>query len=70
MIVCSCNFITDRDIRAAIEGLRQSDPFGVITPGLIYRALGQRPVCGSCLPLVTKLMLLYDTDTPTRRDPS
>jgi bacterioferritin-associated ferredoxin len=66
MIVCSCNFITDKEIRSAIEGLRQADPFCVITPGSIYRMIGKRPVCGSCLPLVTKLILLYDTDAPTR----
>jgi NAD(P)H-nitrite reductase large subunit len=34
----------------------------VLTPGLIYRHLGKRPSCGSCLPLISKLMVAYDEE--------
>jgi bacterioferritin-associated ferredoxin len=64
MIVCSCSVITSKDIAEAVEALRTNDPFVVLTPGLIYRQLGKRPSCGSCLPLITKLMVAYDEEGP------
>ena len=62
MIVCSCTMITSRDIAEAVSALRTADPFLVLTPGLVYRQLGKRPSCGSCLPLITKLMVAYDEE--------
>jgi bacterioferritin-associated ferredoxin len=50
MIVCHCMNITDRDIRAAVDWMRASDPETLITPGKIYRALGKKADCGGCLP--------------------
>jgi bacterioferritin-associated ferredoxin len=50
MIVCHCMSITDRDIHAAIDWMRASDPQTLITPGKIYRALGKKADCGGCLP--------------------
>ena len=46
-------------------GAAHQDPFVVLTPGLIYRQLGKRPSCGSCLPLITKLMVAYDEEGPS-----
>ncbi len=60
MIVCSCNLITSQDVADAVSALRTEDPLVVLTPGLIYRQLGKRPSCGSCLPLIAKLMVAYD----------
>ena len=57
--------IADRDIAEAVSALRTADPFVVLTPGLIYRHLGKRPSCGSCLPLITKLMVGYDEQGPS-----
>lgn len=57
MIVCSCNVITDQEIADAVAELRTSDPYVVLTPGLIFRTIGKRPSCGSCLPLITRIML-------------
>ena len=65
MIVCSCSVITSKDIAEAVTALRTKDPFVVLTPGLIYRELGKRPSCGSCLPLITKLMVAYDEEGPS-----
>ena len=62
MIVCSCTMITSKDIAEAVSALRTGDPFVVLTPGTIYRYLGKRPSCGSCLPLITKLMVAYDEE--------
>jgi bacterioferritin-associated ferredoxin len=64
MIVCSCTMITANDIAEAVAALRTKDPLVVLTPGLIYRQLGKRPSCGSCLPLITKLMVAYDEEGP------
>jgi bacterioferritin-associated ferredoxin len=65
MIVCSCTMITSKDIAEAVSALRTKDPLVVLTPGLIYRTLGKRPSCGSCLPLITKLMVSYDEAGPS-----
>lgn len=65
MIVCSCTEITSKDIEEAVAALRTSDPFVVLTPGLIYRQLGKRPSCGSCMALITKTMLTFDEGGPS-----
>lgn len=56
MIVCSCNVIASSEIEAAVEELIASDKDVVLTPGMVYRAIGCRPKCGSCLNHVVKLM--------------
>jgi hypothetical protein len=48
-----------------VAALRTKDPLVVLTPGLIYRHLGKRPSCGSCLPLITKLMVAFDEEGPS-----
>ena len=70
MIVCSCSMITSKDVAEAVTGLRTADPLVVLTPGLIYRHLGKRPSCGSCLPLISKLMVTYDEEGLSASDPS
>ena len=70
MIVCSCTMITSQDIAEAVSALRTKDPHVVLTPGLIYRQLGKRPSCGSCLPLITKLMVAYDEDGMSSSGPN
>jgi len=62
MIVCSCSLIRSEEIAEAVTALRTADPLVVLTPGLIYRHLGKRPSCGSCLPLVAKLMVAFDEE--------
>lgn len=56
MIVCSCNVVTSAEIEAVVEELIASDPDVVLTPGMIYRAMGVRPKCGTCLGHVVDLM--------------
>jgi len=51
MIICSCAVITDKDIRRAVEWMRAADPYAVVTPGKVYRALGKSPECGGCIRL-------------------
>ena len=56
MIVCSCSRVTDRDIHQAIAWMRASDPYALITPGKIYRALGKTVECGGCIRLFVEQM--------------
>lgn len=49
MILCSCNRITCRDLEHAVDSLIQDNPSASITIGQVYRSLGKRPKCGSCL---------------------
>ncbi len=56
MIVCSCTGVTDRDIRDAIAWMRAADPYTLITPGRIYRALGKSVDCGGCIRLFVDTM--------------
>lgn len=56
MIICSCSRVTDTDIREAIAWMRASDPYTLITPGKIYRALGKSADCGACIKLFVQKM--------------
>ena len=56
MIVCSCARVTDHDIRQAIAWMRSSDPYTLITPGKVYRALGKSAECGGCIRLFVERM--------------
>lgn len=56
MIVCSCTGVTDRDITQAIAWMRAADPYALITPGKIYRALGKSVECGGCIRLFVAQM--------------
>lgn len=44
MIVCSCNVLSDCQIRAALE----APDAAVRTPGQVYRCLGCSAQCGRC----------------------
>lgn len=60
MIVCSCNLITDHDIKRVVADLKEADPHVVLTPGLVFRSLLKRPNCGTCLPLFSRIMVVMD----------
>ena len=40
--------------------MRASDPYTLITPGKIYRALGKKPDCGGCIRLFVEKMRADD----------
>ncbi|MBV0891674.1 (2Fe-2S)-binding protein [Paracoccus sp. Z118] len=56
MLICHCQGISDRDIRATVAWMRASDPDTVVTPGKIYHALGKRADCGGCMSLFVSSM--------------
>ncbi|HEY5721355.1 MAG TPA: (2Fe-2S)-binding protein [Allosphingosinicella sp.] len=49
MIVCVCNALRERDVRAAARG-------GASCPSSAYAALGRRPRCGQCFPFARQLI--------------
>lgn len=56
MILCSCNVLTKAAILAAAQSLVAADPMRAVTPGRIFRALGVRPNCGSCVDVIRALL--------------
>lgn len=56
MIVCHCNRIDHREIEAAADDLTKDDPWRILTPVLVYKALGKRPRCGCCLSLAANII--------------
>jgi len=51
MIVCSCNFVSDRQVRDAL-----ATGGGCRTPGEVYRCLGCSPQCGRCARTIRAIM--------------
>jgi hypothetical protein len=56
MIVCHCNCIASEAIERATSALSETDPWRMLTPVMVYRALGRRPRCGGCLPQAAQII--------------
>ena len=52
MIVCSCNVLTDHDVRAALAG----DDAAPRTAGEVYGCLGCSARCGRCASTIRRIM--------------
>ena len=52
MIICSCNVLTDHDVRSAV--MDAGAP--VRTPGQVYSCLGCSPQCGRCARSIKRIM--------------
>ncbi|WP_095088280.1 (2Fe-2S)-binding protein [Mesorhizobium sophorae] len=50
MIVCSCNVLTDQDVRSAVKAGRPR------STGQVYGRLGCSPKCGRCALTIRRLM--------------
>ncbi|CAN7670681.1 (2Fe-2S)-binding protein [Rhizobium sp. LjRoot254] len=57
MLVCSCNLITDKDIKEAIISLLDEDCWQLIVPGKVYHALQKRGRCCGCFPNVVDIIV-------------
>jgi bacterioferritin-associated ferredoxin len=53
MIVCSCNVLSDHDVRAAVSAAADTLPR---TPGQVYRCLGCSAECGRCARTIKKIL--------------
>jgi bacterioferritin-associated ferredoxin len=50
MIVCSCNVLSDQDVRSAVEAER------TLSTSQVYGCLGCSPQCGRCVWTIRRLM--------------
>ncbi len=51
MIICSCNVLSDNDVRSVIAA-----PDAPRTAAQIHRCLGCTPECGRCTPSIRKIV--------------
>ncbi len=51
MIVCSCNVLSDHDVRTAVKTTEN-----VRTAGQVYGCLGCSPQCGRCATTIRRIM--------------
>lgn len=54
MIVCSCNVLSDRHVRAVLDTDLQKRPR---TAGQLYKCMGCKPECGRCLATIQRIMV-------------
>jgi bacterioferritin-associated ferredoxin len=57
MMVCSCNLITDKEIRDVIVSLLDEDCWQLIVPAKVYHAMGKRGRCCGCFPNVVDIIV-------------
>lgn len=57
MLVCSCNYITDREIKDVIVQLLDEDCWQLIVPAKVYHAMSKRGRCCGCFPNVVDLII-------------
>lgn len=67
MLVCSCNFITDKDIKEVINELLDEDCWQLIVPGKVYHAMSKRGRCCGCFPTVVDLIISTTEEYHRRR---
>jgi bacterioferritin-associated ferredoxin len=52
MIVCSCNVLSDHDVRAALSGGAEAPR----SAGAVYQCLGCNAQCGRCVRTIRRIM--------------
>jgi bacterioferritin-associated ferredoxin len=57
MMVCSCNLITDKEIRDVIVSLLDEDCWQLVVPAKVYHAMGKRGRCCGCFPNVVDIIV-------------
>ncbi|MBL0374926.1 (2Fe-2S)-binding protein [Rhizobium sp. KVB221] len=68
MMVCSCNIITDNDIRDVIVSLLDEDCWQLIVPGKVYHAMQKRGRCCGCFPNVVDIIVKTTQEYHAARD--
>ncbi|MGV3550320.1 (2Fe-2S)-binding protein [Rhizobium sp.] len=68
MMVCSCNLITDKDIKEVITSLLDEDCWQLIVPGKVYHAMQKRGRCCGCFPNVVDLIVKTTEDYHAARE--
>lgn len=57
MIVCSCNFVSKKDIEGVVMDFLHADEWQLITPGKVYQAISARGKCCGCFPGVIDIIV-------------
>ncbi|MCE6076190.1 (2Fe-2S)-binding protein [Agrobacterium vitis] len=57
MLVCSCNFITEKEIRDTITDFLEQDCWQLIVPAKVYHAMEKRGRCCGCFPNVVDIIV-------------
>ncbi|MCQ2002342.1 (2Fe-2S)-binding protein [Rhizobium sp. NRK18] len=57
MLVCSCNFITAKEIEDTIVALLDEDCWQLIVPSKVYHAMAKRGRCCGCFPNVVDIII-------------
>ena len=68
MMVCSCNLITDKDIKEVITSLLDEDCWQLIVPAKVYHAMQKRGRCCGCFPNVVDLIVKTTEDYHSVRE--
>ncbi|MBD8556828.1 (2Fe-2S)-binding protein [Rhizobium sp. CFBP 8762] len=68
MLVCSCNFITKKEIEDTITALLDEDCWQLIVPAKVYHAMEKRGRCCGCFPGVVDLIIKTTEAYHARRD--
>lgn len=70
MLVCSCNFITDSEIRDVINAFLEEDCWQLIVPGKVYHAMQKRGRCCGCFPNVVDIIVSTTQEFHRKRNSS
>ena len=54
MILYSCNRLSCREVRSALQDALCDDACATLSPGRVFRMCGRRVRCGDCRPLVRR----------------
>ncbi len=67
VLVCSCNYITDKEIREVINELLEQDCWQLIVPAKVYHAMEKRGRCCGCFPNVVDIIIQTTEEYHARR---
>ncbi len=59
MIICSCNVLSDKEVRTALAA-----PTPPRTPAQVHRHLGCKPECGRCVRSMREIIERTRLETP------
>lgn len=57
MLVCSCNFITEKEIVEVVTELLDEDCWQIIVPAKVYHRMSKRGRCCGCFPNVIDIIV-------------
>ncbi len=68
MLVCSCNFVTEKEIVDVVNELLDEDCWRIIVPGTVYNRMQKRGRCCGCFPNVIDIIVRTSEQYHINRD--